>query len=97
MKTRVRACDKPEPAFGGKNCSKLGSASEIIPCNKQKCPGIGSFLFYKVLLTWSCFVSQVVFMLSADVQYIKLYYPILFENQILQIRAYHLVLIIDRF
>ena len=39
MKTRVRACDKPVPAFGGKNCSELGPASETISCNEQKCPG----------------------------------------------------------
>lgn len=36
-KKRTRKCNKPAPAFGGKNC--VGSNEEEIPCNEQPCPG----------------------------------------------------------
>jgi len=36
--TRTRTCSKPEPSFGGADCSLLGPATEQRVCNEQACP-----------------------------------------------------------
>ena len=33
-----RTCDKPEPKYGGKNCSDLGSSTESKKCKRKPCP-----------------------------------------------------------
>ena len=38
--SRIRLCDNPEPAFGGKHCTDDGSIdSESQRCNENACPG----------------------------------------------------------
>ena len=37
--SRIRICDNPEPAFGGKHCTDDGSSdSETQRCNENACP-----------------------------------------------------------
>ena len=44
--SRTRSCDNPKPAHGGKDCSKLGPASESKACNSHPCPGMHKLLFH---------------------------------------------------
>ncbi|XP_065055525.1 SCO-spondin-like isoform X2 [Rhopilema esculentum] len=37
-KSRSRPCNNPAPLMGGKDCSRLGSATESAPCNTFACP-----------------------------------------------------------
>ena len=40
MRSRIRNCTSPAPAFGGKDCSALGDPQESEPCEMQSlCPG----------------------------------------------------------
>ena len=48
--SRSRSCDNPKPAHGGKDCSKLGPASESKACNNQPCPGMHVLMFLLVSL-----------------------------------------------
>ena len=46
MRSRVRNCTNPAPAFGGNDCSALGEPQESEPCNTRNiCPG-QYFAFY---------------------------------------------------
>ncbi|XP_028418130.1 uncharacterized protein LOC114543270 [Dendronephthya gigantea] len=38
-----RTCDKPEPKYGGSNCSVLGSSTEKRKCNRKPCPVDGNY------------------------------------------------------
>lgn len=47
VKSRVRNCTNPAPAFGGMDCSALGEPQESEPCKTRKiCPG-QRFSFYE--------------------------------------------------
>ena len=37
--TKTRRCNSPTPAHGGKDCSRLGPASQQQACNANHCPG----------------------------------------------------------
>ena len=37
---RNRSCTNPQPANGGRKCSKLGRAKNLRKCNPHSCPGI---------------------------------------------------------
>ena len=42
-KTRTRNCSNPAPQHGGKNCSSLGSNTELQQCNTHHCPINGAY------------------------------------------------------
>ena len=42
-KIRRRYCTNPEPRFGGRQCSSLGSVAESASCNQFQCPVHGYF------------------------------------------------------
>ncbi|XP_048581714.1 uncharacterized protein LOC5511228 isoform X2 [Nematostella vectensis] len=48
--SRYRDCSNPTPRFGGKNCSHIGSAREVVHCNPQNCPIHGNWGAWKM---WS--------------------------------------------
>ena len=39
FETWIRQCDKPEPKYGGRNCSHLGESVEYRHCSKKPCIG----------------------------------------------------------
>ena len=39
FETWIRQCDKPEPKYGGRNCSHLGESVEYRHCSKKPCVG----------------------------------------------------------
>ena len=39
FETWIRECNKPEPNYGGRNCSHLGESVEFRPCFKKPCVG----------------------------------------------------------
>lgn len=39
FETWTRKCNKPEPKYGGRNCSHLGESVEYRPCYKKPCIG----------------------------------------------------------
>ncbi|XP_078382182.1 A disintegrin and metalloproteinase with thrombospondin motifs 4-like [Oculina patagonica] len=41
IQKRFRKCNKPSPANRGRDCSRLGRATETRSCNTHKCPGKG--------------------------------------------------------
>ncbi|XP_074628437.1 uncharacterized protein LOC141886246 isoform X3 [Acropora palmata] len=43
FKKRTRNCSNPEPKHGGRNCTSLGTAVEVRPCNTQLCPINGDY------------------------------------------------------
>ena len=43
LKKRTRNCSNPEPKHGGRNCTSLGTAVEVSPCNTQPCPINGDY------------------------------------------------------
>lgn len=43
LKRRTRTCSNPVPNHGGRNCSRLGSASEEWECNTHPCPIDGGY------------------------------------------------------
>ena len=47
---RLRTCTNPRPEYGGKDCSKLGSAHQIQRCNKKACPVDGGYTSWS---SWS--------------------------------------------
>ena len=50
MRSRVRNCTNPAPAFGGNDCSALGEPQESEPCNTRNiCPG-QYFAFYQSIV-----------------------------------------------
>ncbi|CAH3173411.1 unnamed protein product [Porites lobata] len=42
-KTRTRTCTNPLPQHSGKNCSKLGPASQTVNCSTDPCPIDGNY------------------------------------------------------
>ena len=44
-KSRSRTCTNPPPEFGGRNCRRLGSATQSQRCSTQNCPGDNFFHF----------------------------------------------------
>lgn len=55
---RRRNCTSPPPAYGGRNCSGLGSSTESTKCNTENCPGwfirfslVIQYLMYMTLFT----------------------------------------------
>lgn len=58
VRSRVRNCTNPAPAFGGNDCSALGEPQESEPCKTRNiCPG-QYFAFYQsivvlILLLWA--------------------------------------------
>ena len=46
VRSRVRNCTNPAPAFGGMDCSALGEPQESEPCKtRQICPGQCCFYY----------------------------------------------------
>ena len=43
LKKRTRNCSNPEPKHGGRNCTSLGKAVEVSPCNTKPCPINGDY------------------------------------------------------
>ena len=60
MKSRYRSCTNPAPAFGGKDCSRLGDPDQVAPCELTKCPGILSLAVDLVQPTPSNFITGTV-------------------------------------
>ena len=55
---RTRKCTNPKPAFGGKDCSKLGPAEESQTCETRDCPGnliSSADVRFRYLLTCFCY------------------------------------------
>ncbi|XP_028418128.1 A disintegrin and metalloproteinase with thrombospondin motifs adt-1-like [Dendronephthya gigantea] len=38
-----RACDNPEPKYGGRDCSELGNSSVLTKCKRKRCPVDGNY------------------------------------------------------
>lgn len=52
VRSRVRNCTNPAPAFGGNDCSALGEPQESEPCKTRNiCPG-QYFAFYQSIVFW---------------------------------------------
>ena len=51
MRSRVRNCTSPAPAFGGKDCSSLGDPQESEPCEVQRvCPGQFNTMYAQIYM-----------------------------------------------
>ena len=57
VRSRVRNCTNPAPAFGGNDCSALGEPQESEPCNTRNiCPG-QYFAFYQSIVFFFYFIT----------------------------------------
>ena len=55
---RERKCDKPRPAYGGKNCG--GSGKEEKTCNTQACAG----MFVREMLHFVHYYFDILFLVT---------------------------------